>query len=137
MPHPIYGRLNGANMLRENSFSLHDCFQAGISLFFYPQTWTWIGIYTVGSPDSQAFRLILGCIIIFPEPPSCPLQILELLSLHNCMSQCLIFYIYISYCLCFSGKKYYKNSRYGGCPNFSNYSIKETFSSSLYTVNYK
>lgn len=116
MPHPIHGRLNDANMLRENSFSLHGCRIHSLCMGAFKLGYQsssalrldWIGTYSVGSPNSQAFRLILGLYHHLSEPPSRLLQTLELLSFHNCMSQCLIFHIYVSDCLCFPGKSIIK-----------------------------
>ena len=58
---------------------------------------SWTGIYTTGSPGSQAFECGLNCTTGFPGSPACRWQIRWLLSLHNCMSQflkiCLMYVI--------------------------------------------
>ena len=73
-----------------------------------PAWWFELGrwsLLALSSPGSQASGLILKYTNSFPGSTARPWQIVELLSLHNCMSQSLIInlsYIYISNRFCFS-----------------------------------
>ena len=137
MPHPIHGRLNGAIMLRENSFcawlpSSQDIsllLPSDLNLDWNLHCWfSWVsGFQTQTRAVSSSF---LSLHVVFYRSWNCSA------STTAWASALFFLHIYLLLSL-FPWKKYYKNSRYGWCPNFSNYSIKETFSSSLYTVNYK
>lgn len=65
-------------------------------------------VYTTGSPIPQSFELRLELYHRSPGCPACQLQILGLLSLHNCMSQFFVINTFVSlnldicYWLCFS-----------------------------------
>ena len=69
---------------------------------------SWTGIYTIGSPGSQAFECGLNFTTGFPGSPVCRLQIMCLFSHHNCMSQflrinhSLSIYIYAFFSFCIS-----------------------------------
>ena len=56
----------------------------------------WIGIYTIDSPDSINFWLVLNYTSSFPGCPACRQQIMGLLSLHNLRNQFYRIYLFIS-----------------------------------------
>ena len=56
----------------------------------------WIGIYTIDSPDSINFCLVLNYASILPWCPACRQQIMGLLSLHNLRNQFYRIYLFIS-----------------------------------------
>lgn len=68
---------------RRYSPSPHPSLTGTNHLVSCPQT----GIHTISSPGSQALGPRLNYASGFPESPACRLQIVELLSLHICVSQ--------------------------------------------------